>query len=105
MDILKRIKKLQKMRGWSNYRLAKESHVSEGSLNNLFRLGNLPTISTLEALCSGLGITMAQFFADSGEPIALTPDQSEMLTLWDTLTDVQKKAALELFRAFSANSR
>jgi len=38
MEILERIKQLRDSRGWSNYRLAKEADIAEGSLNNLFRL-------------------------------------------------------------------
>lgn len=98
MDILKRIKQLQDARGWSNYRLAKETGIGEGSLNNLFRLNNLPTIPTLEAICTGFGITLSQFFTDGGEAVELTSEQVEMLNLWNTLTDAQKKALLELFR-------
>jgi transcriptional regulator with XRE-family HTH domain len=98
MDVLRRIRELQKMRGWSNYRLAKESGVSEGSLNNLFRLKNSPTIPTLEALCKGMNITLAQFFAESGEAASLTPAQAEMLDGWNKLTKEQQRALLELIR-------
>jgi len=98
MDILERIKHLQDKRGWSNYRLAKEAQISEGSLNNLFRLNNLPTISTLEAICVGLGISLSQFFASDDEAIALSKEQREMLDLWDTLNADQKTALLELLK-------
>jgi transcriptional regulator with XRE-family HTH domain len=98
VDILERIKYLQKMRGWSNYELAHKSGLTEGSLNNLFRLGSQPRLSTLEALCCGFGITMSQLFAGSGEQITLTSSQSEILNLWNTLNDPQKKALLKLFK-------
>jgi len=98
MDILKRIKQLQETRGWSNYRLAKESGISEGSLNNMFRLNNLPTIPTLESICKGFGITLSQFFTKGGEAIELSSEQMEMIDIWNTLSAVQKKALLELFR-------
>jgi transcriptional regulator with XRE-family HTH domain len=98
MDILNRIRELQAARGWSNYRLAKQAGLSEGSLNNMFRLNNLPTIPTLEAICRGLDITLAQFFAEDNEPVELTPEQSEILALWNTLSKKQKRALLDLFR-------
>jgi transcriptional regulator with XRE-family HTH domain len=99
MEVLQRIRQLQKDRGWSNYRLAKEAGVAEGSLNNMFRLNNIPTIPTLEALCKGFDITLAQFFTDGGESVELMPEQMEMLELWNTLTKKQKKALLDLFKA------
>jgi transcriptional regulator with XRE-family HTH domain len=99
MDILNRIGELQSERGWSKYRLAKEAGISEGSLNNMFRQNSLPSIPTLESLCKGFGITLAQFFAESGEPIALTNDQEQMLSLWNALTIDQKRATIELFKS------
>ena len=98
MDILKRISDLRDKRGWSNYRLAKEANISEGSLNNLFRLNNQPTIPTLEAICTGLGISLSQFFAEPNEAILLNPEQREMLDVWDTLNKEKKTALLELLK-------
>ena len=98
MDILERIKALRDERGWSNYRLAKEAHISEGSLNNLFRLNNLPTIPTLESICAGFGITLSQFFAKDGESVVLDEEQRKMLNTWNSLTKEQKAALLALLK-------
>lgn len=98
MDILNRIKQLRDERGWSNYRLAKEAQISEGSLNNLFRLNNQPTIPTLEAICDGFGISLSQFFAEGNEAVILNEEQSEMLAIWNTLNKEQKAALLELLK-------
>lgn len=98
MDILKRIEELKDKRGWSNYRLAREANISEGSLNNLFRLNNQPTIPTLEAICAGLGISLSQFFAEADEAVILSDEQKEMLDIWNTLNKGQKSALLELLK-------
>jgi transcriptional regulator with XRE-family HTH domain len=98
MEILGRIKQLRDSRGWSNYRLAKEANISEGSLNNLFRLNNQPTIPTLEAICAGFDITLSQFFANDDEAVVLNAEQKEMLDMWNTLTKEQKMALLELLK-------
>ena len=98
MDTLEKIKQLKDARGWSNYRLAKEAKISEGSLNNLFRLNNQPTIPTLEAICKGFGISLAQFFAESGEAIVLNDEQMEMLNMWNVLSKEQKTALLTLLK-------
>jgi len=103
MDILKHIEELKDKRGWSNYRLAREAHISEGSLNNLFRLNNQPTFSTLEAICKGLGISLSQFFAGSGEAIVLSKEQREMLDVWSTLSRDQKTALIEFMQKFKTN--
>lgn len=98
MDILNRIKQLRDERDWSNYRLAKEAGISEGSLNNLFRLNNQPTIPTLEAICTGFGISLSQFFAEGDEAVILNEEQREMLDIWNTLNKEQKAALLELLK-------
>ena len=99
MDILGKIKTLRDERGWSNYRLAREANISEGSLNNMFRLNNQPTIVTLEAICAGLGISLSQFFAECGEAVILNAEQREMIYVWDTLSKRQKLALLELLKS------
>ena len=98
MDTLDRIKRFKEERGWSNYKLAKEAGITEGSLNNLFRLNNRPTIPTLEALCTAFGISLSQFFANENDAVVLNEEQREMLRLWDTLTHAQKTALLELLK-------
>jgi len=98
MEALSRIKELKDERGWSNYRLAKESGISEGSLNNLFRLNNQPTLPTLEAICAGFGISLCQFFAKGNEAVVLNDEQREMLDAYNTLNHKQKKALIGLLR-------
>lgn len=98
MDLLKRIKQLRDDRGYSNYRLAKEAGIPEGSLNNLFRLNNQPTIPTLESLCKAFGISLSQFFAEGGEAIVLDKEQRKMLDVWNRLNQEQKDAVLRLMK-------
>ncbi|MCL2198302.1 MAG: helix-turn-helix transcriptional regulator [Defluviitaleaceae bacterium] len=98
MSALDKIKQFRDSRGWSNYKLAKESGIHEGTLNNLFRLNNQPTIPTLEAICKGLDISMSQFFADGDEAVPLNKEQREMLNIWNTLNKEQKTALLELLK-------
>ena len=98
MDVLERIKTLRDSRGWSNYRLAKEADIHEGTLNNLFRLNNQPTIPTLEAICNGLGITLAQFFMDDGDAVVLNAEQRDLLDTWNALNQEQKAALLEFLK-------
>ena len=98
MDILKRIKFLRDNKHWSNYRLAKEAGISEGSLNNLFRLNNQPTISTLEAICMGLDISLSQFFTEGNDAVVLNEEQKEVIAVWSTLNKKQKATLLEFLK-------
>lgn len=98
VDILERIKQLRDERGWSNYKLAKESNISPNVLNTLFRRNNMPAMVTIESLCKGLGITLSQFFAEGNEAVELTDEQRELFDRWSTLDQDQRTALLELIK-------
>ena len=91
MDSKQRIKELMNERGWSEYRLAIESNLSQSTVANIFNRNTTPSVSTLEAICSGFGITMAQFFA-SGNMVELSEEQKQMFDAWSVLTKAQKEA-------------
>ena len=100
MDTLARLKHFQEERGWSEYRLAKNCGLSENTIANIFRRNTQPSIPTLEAICNGFGITLAQFFAEN-EMIELTPELKDLLDLWISLTPKQKESVLQICRAMN----
>ena len=71
MDALRKINAIRLERGWSIYRLSVESDLPQSTLVNMFSRETQPSIATLEAICKGFGITLAEFFeedeADCGE--------------------------------------
>ena len=79
LDTILRLRELMNSRGWSEYRLAKESKLSMSTISNIFHRGSIPSIPTLETLCNTFGISLGQFFSDGDEPISLTPEQKELL--------------------------
>jgi len=100
MDTHERLRQLLNERGWTEYRLSKECGLSESTLANIFRRNTVPSISTLEAICSGFGITLSQFFAD-GDMVEMTPELKELFDNWVTLTSSQKNAALKMIQELS----
>lgn len=100
MDTLEKLRILLEKRGWSEYRLAKESKLSQSTIKNIFRRNNVPSIPTLEMICSGFGITLSQFFAEN-EMVELTPPLKELLDNWLTLTTEQKEVTLSLIKVFN----
>ena len=95
MDTNVRIRQLMDERQWTEYRLAKESALSQSTIANLFKRNTLPSISTLEAICTGFGITLAQFFCE-GNMVELSDEQKELFEKWISLTSAQKRVLLEL---------
>lgn len=95
MDVLGRVKRLMEQRGWSVYRLGKESGLAQSTLSHVFRKDSEPTISTLETICKAFGMTMGEFFAD-GELMPLTEEQRGLLDKWALLTAEQKELVLNM---------
>jgi len=102
MDATEKIKQLLQNRGWSAYRLSKQSGLSESTVNNILKRNTVPSVTTLEAICNGLGMTMAQFFAE-GEMIEVTPDVSELVQSYSVLAKEQKDVVRELLRKMNLN--
>ena len=102
MNTHQRLRQLLDQRGWTEYRLSKECGLSESTLANIFKRNTLPSISTLEAICNGFGITMAQFFAE-GDMVEMTPETKELFNSWMSLTVEQKQAVLQMIRTLNSN--
>ena len=100
MDTHSRLRQLMAERGWTAYRLAKESGLSESTLANIFKRNTVPSIATLEAVCSAFGISLAQFFAES-EMVELTPELKDLFDHWVSLSPEQKQAASQMIRAMN----
>lgn len=101
MDTHSRLRHLMAERGWTAYRLAKESGLSESTLANIFKRNTVPSIATLEAVCAAFGISLAQFFAED-EMVELTPELQELFDQWVSLNPEQKQAALQMIRTMNA---
>lgn len=90
--IINRIKALCEKKEISMYALSKKTDISQSSLSNLMNRRSTPTFYTLDRICDGLGITLAQFFSDDIGNADLSPEQKRVLETWETLTDRQKEA-------------
>ncbi len=100
MNTHERLQQLLDERGWTRYRLAKESGLSEATIANIFKRGNVPSIATLETICEGFKITMAQFFTENNT-VELSPELKELFDEWVFLTTEQKSAALQMIKAMN----
>lgn len=97
--VIARIQELCSARGWTYYRLAKESGITYSTLSTMLNKENMPSIPTLEKLCSGFGISLCQFFADDNGWAALCDEQKVHLAQWEQL-DPDSKIAAERYMSF-----
>ena len=99
MDVLDRLRRLMYERDWTEYRIAKESGLSQSTISNMFYRNTIPSIPTLEIICRAFGITLAQFFAD-GNFVELTDEQYGFFNRWAALRPEQKRLVDELIGQF-----
>lgn len=96
--IIDRIEQLCEQKQMSRYRLAQKSGISQSSISTLLNRQSVPTIQTLEKLCKGLDMTLAQFFSEDDELPNLTEEQKRLLTTWNAMNE-QEKALVEAIYA------
>ena len=79
---------------------AELSGLSHTTLANVFKRNTVPSISTLQAICKGFGITLSQFFA-KGEMVEMTPELKELFDGWVNLNPEQKAAVQQMINAMN----
>lgn len=99
-DILGRIREERDKRGWTDYELAENCGLSQSTISTWYSRNIEPGIASIEKVCSGLGITLAQFFQVE-EAVFLSKEQTELLSLWGKLSKEQRYAVRNLIEAFS----
>ena len=56
----------------------------------------IPTIPSLEKICTAFGITLSQLFAEENDLVALTDSQKKLLESWARLTEEQQAVVFAL---------
>lgn len=101
LDVLERIRALCAERNYSFYELAKRSGIPYSTLNTLLLKGTQPSLPTLKRICSGLGISLQQFFSGDDEAYTLTSEQKECLSLFSILTSEEQALAIAYMKGLS----
>ena len=88
-----RIAELCRKRGYTKYRLAQLTGITQTAL------GNMPTMANLEKICDAFEITIAQFFSDDESRLDLTKEQKEILEIWDGLDEKEREIFMTFIRS------
>ena len=73
-QVYNRIKELCEERGWSQYKLIKESGIPQSSFYNMMDRESIPQLDMIQRICDGLNITLGDFFADDRAAKELSRD-------------------------------
>lgn len=98
-DVLERIRIEQDKRGWTDYELAVHSDITPSTISTWTHRKIEPGIASIEKICKGLGISLAQFFQDE-EAVYLTDEQHELLEIWAGLSPEQRDSLIKLLKSF-----
>lgn len=100
-DVINRIEYLLKFKHWTAYKLAKEADMSYSNLNNIMNRHSCPSIATLEKICNGFGISLAEFFAFTENPLRdtqITEVHQDIFNSYESLSSKNKELLLAYLR-------
>ena len=95
-DILATITTYREERGWTEYQLAEKSGLPQSTISSWYRKNMIPTIPSLEKICSAFGITLSQLFSEANDTVSLTESQKKLLERWSRLTQEQQEVIFSL---------
>lgn len=99
-DVLGKIREEKEKRGWTDYQLAENSGLTQSTLSTWNKRDIEPGIASIEKICSGLGITLSQFFSQSDNPDQYSSEQKQILEIWGKLSPTQRKSVLQMLNSF-----
>ena len=95
-DILATITAYRTERGWTEYQLAERSGLPQSTISSWYRKNMMPTLPSLEKICTAFGITLSQLFAEGDALVSLTESQQKLLERWTRLSEEQQSVVFAL---------
>ena len=96
IDVLKEILYYRQQKGWTEYQLAERSGLPQTTISSWYCKNVVPTIPSLEKICTAFDITLSQLFSYGDEPVLLTESQQELLKRWAGLSSEQQALIFSL---------
>lgn len=101
MDISKHLIQLREEAGLSKNKLAQKAGISQAYISQLEAGYKQPTIDIISRICSALGITLAEFFAE--EKSDIPPDLMQLLREAENLTPEQREQLTNFLKTLKGN--
>ena len=101
--VLDRIEQLLKEKHMSHYELAKRSGLHQSSISVIFRRRSIPSVFTLDKICEGMGMTLAEFFSEGEGRANLTESQRNLLETIESFSEEDQQRVMRMFQVIEAN--
>lgn len=75
----------------SRYQLSQRTGITQSALSDIIKKKTVPTIFTIDKICTAFGISVAQFFTADDKITNLTSEQEEILKMWMDLSPEEKR--------------
>lgn len=102
MNVLDRIIELKNAKGWSEYQLAEESGMAQSTISSWYRKNMMPSIPSLEKICTAFDISLSQFFLEDNDNIvSLSSKQIELINATNKLSSEQLDSLITFLNAMN----
>lgn len=98
--VLARLKVLMNEKHLSIFKLTELAELSENTIYNWYNKGAEPSVHALQAVCSILGISISQLFAEN-ELEYLSIQENKMLNEFRQLSESKRKVVINLINELS----
>ena len=100
--IVERLRELTKERGWTPYRLAKESGINPNTVTPIIKKGRVPKLDTLIKLCEGLNVSMSEFFSfDADVTVHLSSAETDLVECYREIPEEEQQRLLGYVRGLA----
>ena len=105
-NVLERIDELRNARGYSIYRICKETGIPQSTFTTWYSRNIEPPIEAVEKVCNLFGITLAEFFCTDTdiENAGLATNTKEISEKYQLLNTEQKQVILSVANAFLSDN-
>ena len=91
MEIVSKIDRMRVKKGWSFYKLAQESGLTQQTFTKWISGKATPTLPALEQICQAFDISLASLFAEN-EMVEITEDTKYIFENWNYLSNKEKES-------------
>lgn len=101
MKIGARLRDVRLAKGFSIYKLSKETYISQNHISAIENDKRQPTLETLERLIAPLGITLAELVSEHTDSTYLSEKEKQLIGCFRSMTSENSDLVLSLTEALS----